>query len=692
MEEINVFKNFWEKTPETFPLERVYEWIKNDPGLRERTLRHREGARRENKRQADREKQGCPAFTPAARFGERRVRQDLKAFTGLSLCDFDHVPAERMAEVTALARQDPHTLLAYTTISGRGLRVIFRYELPELLAQASATPRAVELYRHAFRQGNAYYAKLLGLPYDEACQNPERISGLAHDPDAHYNPGAEPFVITDCPKEATSQRAGRPAVKKVERLMATIRGTLEREGLRYEPGSHNAYIMRVGYLMNRYGVAERVATEWAERAFAGYGADRVRGILRSCYRQTDEHGTLAPPSQTAGRVPLEAVEEAIGQLVEARHNVILGQVELRRLPDGKSFRPMSDRDLNSLWSRLNKRLGPVRLDTVYNLLRSDLVPDFHPLRAYLEGLPAWDGTTDHIGLLAERVRVRGDQATFTRYFRKWFVALLPTVLEERVVNHEILVLVGRQGIYKSTWLRYLLPPELRQYFYTKTNSDRFNKDDKLTLAEFMLVCLEELDSMRPTELNQLKAMVTAPHINERAAYARNKERRPHIASFCGTGNNLRFLDDPSGSRRWLAFEVESIVNPYTTPIDYEGLYAQALALWRGGFQYWFSDEETLELARHNEPFESPNLEEELIRAYFRHPGPNETGVFLTTAQILERINVSIRKPLNPVRIGMAMGKLGFRSCRYGGQRGFVAVINDIEDIQRIMKNGALDAN
>lgn len=46
--------------------------------------------------------------------------------------------------------------------------------------------------------------------------------------------------------------------------------------------------------------------------------------------------------------------------------------------------------------------------------------------------------------------------------------------------------------------------------------------------------------MRPAELNQLKAMVTMPYVNERAAYGRNKERHPHIASFCGTGNNVQF--------------------------------------------------------------------------------------------------------------------------------------------------------
>ena len=67
--------------------------------------------------------------------------------------------------------------------------------------------------------------------------------------------------------------------------------------------------------------------------------------------------------------------------------------------------------------------------------------------------------------------------------------------------------------------------------------------------------------MRPSELNQLKAAVTMPSKDERAVYAHFHEHRKHIASFCGTGNNPHFLSDPTGNRRWLPFEVESIDSP-----------------------------------------------------------------------------------------------------------------------------------
>ncbi|MBR5841934.1 MAG: hypothetical protein IKY64_04895, partial [Bacteroidaceae bacterium] len=53
-----------------------------------------------------------------------------------------------------------------------------------------------------------------------------------------------------------------------------------------------------------------------------------------------------------------------------------------------------------------------------------------------------------------------------------------------------------------------------------------------------------------------------------SAFARYKERRAHIASFCGTGNNPRFLTDLTDNRRWLPFMVRDIDSPWTHPMPY----------------------------------------------------------------------------------------------------------------------------
>jgi predicted P-loop ATPase len=238
------------------------------------------------------------------------------------------------------------------------------------------------------------------------------------------------------------------------------------------------------------------------------------------------------------------------------------------------------------------------------------------------------------------------------------------------VNHEILVLIGEQGIYKTTWFQYLLPPELRQYFYTKINANRMSRDDLLTLAQYGLVCCEELDTMRPAELNQLKAAVTMQSIDERAAYAHYHEHRKHIASFCGTGNNVQFLTDSSGNRRWMPFEVVSISNPRTNPIDYEGVFSEAYALYQQNFCHWLVADEKDQLAEHNEDFEATMPEMEKIKEHFRVPVEGDQVEFVTRTNIFETISWNPTLHLNINNIGLAMTRLGFERTRTNSQRGY----------------------
>jgi len=218
------------------------------------------------------------------------------------------------------------------------------------------------------------------------------------------------------------------------------------------------------------------------------------------------------------------------------------------------------------------------------------------------------------------------------------------------------------------------------------NSTHLNKDDMLILCECALVCLEEIDEMKSADLNQLKALVTAQNINERAAYARNKERRPHIASFCGTGNNPHFLSDPTGNRRWLVVEVLDIDNPHTHPFPYTGIYSQAWALWKGGFRYWFDQQEINLLNQRNSEFEVPCLEEELLLTYFRPTFEGCQGmVFLKVSEILARINSGIKQPLSPNKLGMMMKKLGFHRGKHKGERGYLVIERSPEEIEASRK-------
>jgi predicted P-loop ATPase len=364
------------------------------------------------------------------------------------------------------------------------------------------------------------------------------------------------------------------------------------------------------------------------------------------------------------------------------------------LPDGKvnvsvnvnvreGWRQFTDDDRNSLWRALSRELGVrvVRQD-ISAVVKSDFSPRYHPFEEYIGSLQPWDGETDHIDRLASMVTVCGDQNYFRRVFKKWLVAFIAAIFDPEEVNHEILVFIGRQGCYKSTWFHYLLPPELRQYFLPKLMSNSgITKDDLFKIAQSGLVCLEEIDNMKQRDLNQLKALTTMRTINERRSYGEFNELHRHIASFCATGNNRFFLTDHTGNRRFLTFEIESIVPPQTYEYNYEGVYAQAYALWRQGYRYWFNDEENDEINQCNTEFESPNKERELIMKYYRRPLPGVQCRFLTATDMLERINGGIKEQLSTVRIGMVMRELGIERIRSGNLRGYRLIENTQADIE-----------
>ena len=387
---------------------------------------------------------------------------------------------------------------------------------------------------------------------------------------------------------------------------------------------------------------------------------------------------------------VEDIRQFLDERVLLRYNVVTRRVEVHWLTDFgdappglDDWEPLTDRLVNSLWVELSQQ-KPVRVQDIFRVIESDYVAEYNPFAFYLERLPPWNGNEDHILGLSLSVNVKGDndeQFLFAEYLKKWLVGMVAGWVNPQVVNNVILVLIGPQGAYKTTWFNYLLPPELRRYFYTKTNASRMSKDDLLVLAQYGLVCCEELDTMRPSELNQLKAAVTMLSVDERAAYARYHEHRPHIASFCGTGNSLQFLSDPTGNRRWLPFEVDSIEPPHDNPLDYNGIYSQAYALYRQGFRYWFTQQEIERLAQHNQQFETPRLEVELVQQYFRRPQGKEPGEFISVAMALQVVGANITQKLSCVMIGRAFRELGFQSRKSGSIRGYVVIRRSPEEMR-----------
>ena len=119
--------------------------------------------------------------------------------------------------------------------------------------------------------------------------------------------------------------------------------------------------------------------------------------------------------------------------------------------------------------------------------------------------------------------------------------------------------------------------------------------------------------------------------------------------------------------------MESIESPLTAPFDYDAIYAQAYALYREGFQYWFDRREIAQLQQRNEPYESEHSELALVDLHFRKPAPNETREVVSATMALQLIGGNLAITLSKEKIGQAFTKLGFEYKRTASQRGYIAI-------------------
>ena len=412
------------------------------------------------------------------------------------------------------------------------------------------------------------------------------------------------------------------------------------------------------------------------------------------------------------------------QFNRIRRDVVSDKLQMRLPNDhGRDYwREMTKQDINSIVCQCAQECQTnITLREVMTVLHSDLVPQVHPLREYVLSCRPWQGEVDWIDFIAQQVCVCDTTSTATSSetnyskalyssqsersetdrlwrlcFKKWFVAMVASWMRDEVVNHQVLVLIGKQGIYKTTWLEHLIPPHLRAYCCKLANANQLTTADRLRIAEFGLINLDELDAMTPRELNQMKSIITSIDVNERAAYAYTKERRIRLASFCASSNRRDFLTDITGNRRWLPFEVESIQDPFCTSLPYEQLYAQAWALVQDPtFNYWFDLNEIEVMEEHNQHFRDESNEEQLLPILFDVPAEGK-GEFMTTAQISERLVSygNIKQPMALSRLGMVMSRFQFRAVTRTVNglraRGWIVYQRDMEEInslKRLMRDG-----
>jgi len=644
---VSYFKNLTDVSSNK-SLEDILNQIKSGEFKSEVTKIRRLVERDDQEKAADLKK-ALPAFTIAGTFKSKRSNKNIDHYSSLIILDYDKLNQEQIDFLSNEFLKIDFIYSFFISPSGKGIKVI--------------VPVDTDLIHHekSFMQVVQVFNELFEIPIDTSGKDISRLCFMSYDPDLYLNPQAKSFQV-QLEDRIDYDAAFFQAIQITQRKYS------------YENGNRNNFIHFLACNSNRLGIPEDFAQTLILSSY-DLSEDEVTRILKAVYtNNSEEHGT-----KKHKRNLVDVVEEILTKRYKFRYNEITTRIELKDSQILNSdFESLTDYKENSILRWLLKKGIKINQTLLRSIIRSDFTHPYNAFKDYFYNLPEYDGETDYIKEFADRVKTHDDEL-WQLVLKKWIVGLVACATTEKT-NHLVLVFAGKQGIGKTTWILSTIPPQLQIYVYSG-NINPNNKDTLIQLTECILINMDELETLNKAEIGSLKEIITKDAIRIRKAYGVNHENMPRRASFSGSVNSLQFLNDTTGSRRFLCFEIFEI--DYKSPVNYEGIYSQAIYLLKSGYQYWLDQVEIDQISRNNDQFQIASQEEELLMKFFEPRAFSECKLFLTNSEIILKISQLSGMSSNSIRpksLGSALIKNGFIRLKKGGRQVYAVYEKELWEI------------
>lgn len=367
-------------------------------------------------------------------------------------------------------------------------------------------------------------------------------------------------------------------------------------GLR--PNDTDEYLTRLLAAMRRDGLTEQEAVfQIMSQSLLKHDEARLTQLAHDVFQAGDDEAVPQPSKPTAN---VAAQSAFMRRRYAFRFNEVTGVTEY--VKHGKyelDFRPVTERVRNSITLDAHEEGIDMWDRDVKRYLTSDRVVTYNPFDEFFDSLPAWDKRS-RIDKFFRRVPT--DDEAWYDLAHTWFLGMVALWkgVNRRRGNESILILVGPQGVGKSTFCRSIMPPVLASYFMENfALADR--RKALLMLTRYGLINFDEINRLTERQQPVLKNMLQLPTIDEMRPYASTSKQERRYASFIGTSNNMDVITDLTGSRRYVCANITGTIDT-RRPVNYAQLYAEAVSELNRGRRYWLNEEDEIALIERNTRF------------------------------------------------------------------------------------------
>ena len=320
--------------------------------------------------------------------------------------------------------------------------------------------------------------------------------------------------------------------------------------------------------------------------------------------------------------------------IKVFYNVIKKGLEIH-IPNFTGVHDLKDNQVVSEIKTRATSMGiPVSLVHEYITL---LAKEHNPVKEWMELRP-WDGRS-RLQEFLDTIGSPGNEPMKEMLMKKWLISCCAAACEPNGVELEgILVFQGAQGLGKTMWFKRLVNRQ-NDWLYEGATLNPSDKDSVKRAVSHWLVELGELEStFKKSDIDQLKAFVTARTDEMRNPYDRGFSRYQRRTAFYASVNAREFLTDTSGNRRFWVIPVRSI--NFNHGIDMQQLWAEVKdTMYVPGQKNWFlTPDERKMLDSSNEDYRTQSSVEDLVLQHVTFDSKSTKPVQMT--ELLRDLGIS----------------------------------------------------